>query len=762
MDSFCGECFVMNGSEANQTYNKTCFIQESNVTSEQIPEDDMFYKIIVAILTSLLAFVILVGNGLIIASVTVVRKLRQPANYLIVSLAFSDFLVAVVVLPLTIVYDILGEWVFGPTMCNIHVSFDVICCATSILNLCMISIDRYLMVTRPMKYPKKRTAKLMVFMICTAWILACLIIFPALFGFTKNVTDDPSWMTLGPSSGIHEDHFNFSSRPIWTKMSSIATDEMPTYWTKCDSESTIWQFAVDMEREYYTTHIRFDSLNSSIYYGHVQTIPEDISEVVDTNFSIKTNAVANLPGLPTRYIRILLNESNIDKVSSTSVEIFGELIHGKTCLISQEVWFTIYSTVVSFYIPLAVMLCMYYKIYLEASRFKARQRARSKSLSDQPHSLLSQSLRRKCDIISDESTTDLLDYGIQSYDTPDSSPYRSPPNNHEMNCVLNNSNDTAKCKIGEHDMKSPITSRDDVFNSSTLPNKHLLNPEIANGKRQSVSDSHINDKTILCNNGTMSTCKRTSSLMPIEINGNALPNDKQFSSMRKSSSWCKTLHYSAASVNQMDAKSVANNVMSNGRPQDPLSNDNRHFESFANQRSNSIRQSFKGHSLRRKSSSILSGRRSTRNGSFLSSTRRSRRGSIIRRVSSTTSRDRLRNAKAIRTLGIIVAVFTFCWLPFFILTFIRPFVCEHPESKDCFPLWLVRLVLWLGYLNSALNPIIYVGFSPDLRETFRFLICCKCTNVDRRLAQNELKQAIEEERKGSLLTERQDLNAPVS
>lgn len=100
-------------------------------------------NIAVAILSSLLAIVIFIGNGLIIVSVCLVRKLRQPANYLIVSLALSDFLVAVIVLPLTIVYEILQEWVFGNTICNIHISVDVICCATSILNLVMISIDRY-------------------------------------------------------------------------------------------------------------------------------------------------------------------------------------------------------------------------------------------------------------------------------------------------------------------------------------------------------------------------------------------------------------------------------------------------------------------------------------------------------------------------------------------------------------------------------------------------------------------------------------------
>ena len=96
----------------------------------------------VSLFMGLLSFIIVLGNGVIIVSVAMVKKLREPANYLVVSLALSDFLVGLVVLPLTIVYDVAGTWVFGSVMCDVHVSFDVICCTASIMNLCMISIDR--------------------------------------------------------------------------------------------------------------------------------------------------------------------------------------------------------------------------------------------------------------------------------------------------------------------------------------------------------------------------------------------------------------------------------------------------------------------------------------------------------------------------------------------------------------------------------------------------------------------------------------------
>ncbi|XP_004838939.1 beta-1 adrenergic receptor [Heterocephalus glaber] len=77
----------------------------------------------------------------------------------------------------------------------------------------------------------------------------------------------------------------------------------------------------------------------------------------------------------------------------------------------------------------------------------------------------------------------------------------------------------------------------------------------------------------------------------------------------------------------------------------------------------------------------------------------------------------LREQKALKTLGIIMGVFTLCWLPFFLANVVKAF------HRDLVPDRLFVFFNWLGYANSAFNPIIYCR-SPDFRKAFQRLLCC--------------------------------------
>uniref|UniRef100_A0A182ND21 G-protein coupled receptors family 1 profile domain-containing protein n=1 Tax=Anopheles dirus TaxID=7168 RepID=A0A182ND21_9DIPT len=121
-----------------------------------------------------------IGNVLVCVAVCLVRKLRRPYNYLLVSLAISDLCVALLVMPMALLYEVLEEWRFGEVFCDIWVAFDVISCTASILNLCAISVDRYWAITKPLEYGVKRTPRRMIACIVLVWLAAACISLPPL------------------------------------------------------------------------------------------------------------------------------------------------------------------------------------------------------------------------------------------------------------------------------------------------------------------------------------------------------------------------------------------------------------------------------------------------------------------------------------------------------------------------------------------------------------------------------------------------------
>ncbi|XP_043109211.1 5-hydroxytryptamine receptor 7 [Puntigrus tetrazona] len=148
-------------------------------------------KVLIGGVLTLLTFLTVCGNLLVVISVCFVKKLKQPSNYLIVSLAVADLSVALVVMPFVSITDLIGgQWIFGRVFCNVFIAMDVMCCTASIMTLCVISIDRYLGITKPLTYPVRQSGKCMAKIVLSVWLLSASITLPPLFGWAQNVNDD--------------------------------------------------------------------------------------------------------------------------------------------------------------------------------------------------------------------------------------------------------------------------------------------------------------------------------------------------------------------------------------------------------------------------------------------------------------------------------------------------------------------------------------------------------------------------------------------
>ncbi|XP_029804542.1 D(1B) dopamine receptor [Suricata suricatta] len=158
-------------------------------------------QVITAGLLTLLIVWTLLGNVLVCAAIVRSRHLRaKMTNVFIVSLAVSDLFVALLVMPWKAVAEVAGYWPFG-AFCDIWVAFDIMCSTASILNLCVISVDRYWAISRPFRYERKMTQSVALVMVGLAWTLSILISFiPVQLHWHRDKSG--SWGHVEPPSGL--------------------------------------------------------------------------------------------------------------------------------------------------------------------------------------------------------------------------------------------------------------------------------------------------------------------------------------------------------------------------------------------------------------------------------------------------------------------------------------------------------------------------------------------------------------------------------
>lgn len=75
-----------------------------------------------------------------------------------------------------------------------------------------------------------------------------------------------------------------------------------------------------------------------------------------------------------------------------------------------------------------------------------------------------------------------------------------------------------------------------------------------------------------------------------------------------------------------------------------------------------------------------------------------------------------RERKAAKQLGFIMAAFILCWIPYFIFFMVIAF------CKNCCNESVHMFTMWLGYINSTLNPLIYPLCNENFKKTFKKIL----------------------------------------
>uniref|UniRef100_A0A1A8FAL3 Gastrin/cholecystokinin type B receptor n=1 Tax=Nothobranchius korthausae TaxID=1143690 RepID=A0A1A8FAL3_9TELE len=160
-----------------ETFNISC----GNACTLLVPqrvrhrEDDHTLRIM---LYSLIFFLSVFGNLLIIVVLTVNKRMRTVTNTFLLSLAVSDLMMAIFCMPFTLIPNILKDFIFGASMCKIVSYLMGTSVSISTFSLVAIAIERYSAICNPLKSRVWQTRSHAYRVIAATWVLAFIIMIP--------------------------------------------------------------------------------------------------------------------------------------------------------------------------------------------------------------------------------------------------------------------------------------------------------------------------------------------------------------------------------------------------------------------------------------------------------------------------------------------------------------------------------------------------------------------------------------------------------
>uniref|UniRef100_A0A0K0EL21 G_PROTEIN_RECEP_F1_2 domain-containing protein n=1 Tax=Strongyloides stercoralis TaxID=6248 RepID=A0A0K0EL21_STRER len=150
---------------------------ENNFTIDysNVQPYDQFTVFIIIFIGTLFAIITIVGNLMVMISFKIDKQLQTISNYFLFSLAVADIAIGLISIPLMTYYIANKVWDIGYTMCQFWLCVDYAMSNASVLNLLVISFDRYFSVTKPLTYRPMRTTRKALLAIASTYLFSAIL-----------------------------------------------------------------------------------------------------------------------------------------------------------------------------------------------------------------------------------------------------------------------------------------------------------------------------------------------------------------------------------------------------------------------------------------------------------------------------------------------------------------------------------------------------------------------------------------------------------
>ncbi|KFO63670.1 Muscarinic acetylcholine receptor M5, partial [Corvus brachyrhynchos] len=194
-------------------------VNSSSINHKQLEGHSLWEVITIATVTAIVSLITIVGNILVMISFKVNSQLKTVNNYYLLSLACADLIIGIFSMNLYTSYILIGHWTLGSLACDLWLALDYVASNASVMNLLVISFDRYFSITRPLTYRAKRTPKRAGIMIGMAWLISFMLWAPVILCWQYFVGE----RTVPPE----ECQIQFLYEPIITFGTAIAAFYIP-------------------------------------------------------------------------------------------------------------------------------------------------------------------------------------------------------------------------------------------------------------------------------------------------------------------------------------------------------------------------------------------------------------------------------------------------------------------------------------------------------------------------------------------------------